>query len=165
MRRGDRETQGPVLHIMFSAHVLRVPLSHPPCKVKGIENSPKELVSFRYVLTYRCTLPPVSACFSTRNRIETPNSIKIQMPPAAVGLFDRRQKSGVPASQHSPSLLRTPHAGTVRVLADRLLFLVLAGVGLYATTFHCLGQTYEAEGSDVLTPTNSAPVPCDVASL
>ena len=48
------------------------------------------------------------------NRIETPKSIKIQMPPAAVGLFDRRQKSGVPASQHSPSLLRTPHDGTER---------------------------------------------------
>ena len=52
MRRGDRETQGPVLHIMFSASpYLRVPLSHPPCKVKGIADSPKELVSFRYVLT------------------------------------------------------------------------------------------------------------------
>ena len=64
-------------------HVLRVPLSHPSCKVEGIGNFPKELVSFRYVLTYRCTLPPVNACFSTRNRIETPNSIKIQMLPGS----------------------------------------------------------------------------------
>ena len=39
------------------------------------------------------------------------------------------------------------------------------GWGLYATTFHCLDQTYEAEGGDVLTPTNSAPVPCDFTSL
>lgn len=160
MRRGDRETQGPVLHIMFSAS----PYLILPAKLKASGIPPRSW--FRSdTFSHIGVLYPLSTPAFLRGTASRPRTASRSKCHPAVGLFDRRQKSGVPASQHSPSLLRTPHAGTVRVLADRLLFLVLAGVGLYATTFHCLGQTYEAEGSDVLTPTNSAPVPCDVASL
>lgn len=139
MRRGDRETQGPVLHIMFSASLYLI----LPAKLKASGISPRSW--FRSdTFSHIGVLYPLSAPAFLRGTASRPRTASRSKCYPAVGLFDRRQKSGVPASQHSPSLLRTPHAGTVRVLADRLLFLVLAGVGLHATTFHCLGQTYDA---------------------